>query len=213
MDVERQKTKIPFPITKIAGVSPQMLDVNRQAFLDPPVEACFESHMRALRKFIDSGEEFALILEDDFLVPDSLSSVDLDLVKIFNFDFLQIGFLRTTIFQSISISNKNFFDLFYKFGATLIRLRLSPQFLKMKHLFQEQIGVPRKIVLSDIRPGAHAYVVSRKFALAMQHINSPVFLSVDGLYIALGQMKLFKMGRLRTNLVKQSGSSSSILIR
>jgi GR25 family glycosyltransferase involved in LPS biosynthesis len=213
MDVERQKTKIPFAITKIEGVSPQMLDINRRAYLDPPVEACFESHLRALAKFIDSGAEFALILEDDFLVSSSLLSVDLNLAAKFDFDFLQIGFLRTTIFQSISILNKNLFDLFYKFGAILIRHGLSPRFLKTKQLFREQLGVPRKIVLNDIRPGAHAYVVSRKFALAMQDVKGPVFLSVDGLYIALGLIKIFKMGRLRKNLVKQSGSSSSILIR
>jgi hypothetical protein len=77
----------------------------------------------------------------------------------------------------------------------------------------EQLGVPRKIVMNDIRAGGQAYFVSRNFASAAQSMNTPVFLSTDGLFMALGVSRNFKMARLRRMWISQTNSPSSVTQR
>jgi hypothetical protein len=89
-----------------------------------------------------------------------------------------------------------------------------PKFLGAKFLIQEQKNVPFKFIKNDIRAGAHAYFVSKNFAMSMQEINSsPTFLSADQLYMSLGEMRTFNMVRLRKSQINQDSSPSSVINR
>ena len=209
-----QSELLPFEIHRFEATDSRDFGGSEISLLPAAVLACFDSHKRLLGEFLKTDENFALILEDDFTIGKSLKEFDFENLCSMGFDFIQIGFLRTTIFQHISIINRNFFDFLYKTGCCLISLPFTRLILRpfsSKILLKEQTGVSRRIVLHDVRPGTHAYIVSRKLATAIQKINSPAFLSADGLYIALGPLRTFKMGRLRKSLIGQSNSPSSIL--
>ena len=211
--VLNQSQFIPYEIERFEASNSSSFQ-GLDALLPAAVLACFDSHRKLLADFLKTDQDYALVLEDDFMVNRFLQKEEFERLLALGFDFLQIGFLSTTIFQKISIVNKNVFDSFYKCGAKLIGLHLPPaahRFLKSKTIFKEQVDISWKIVLHVVRPGTHAYLISRKLASTIQTINSPTFLSADGLYIALGPLRSFRMGRLRKNLVSQSESPSSIL--
>lgn len=212
--VEFQSSFLPVAVERFDASDASIFAGLDSSYLPPAVLACFDSHRKLLAEFLKSDDKYALILEDDFLLKKPIKLDYFNQLLNYNLDFLQIGFLQTTVFQSISIANQNFFDLIYKFGAKISTFRVPStltKFLSSKLLFSEQIDIPLNIVLHDVRPGTHAYLISRKLALAIQEINSPTFLSADGLYIALGPLRHFKMGRLRRSKIFQSNSPSSIL--
>ena len=208
-----QSRFVPYEINRF-DASKSSEFVESAGLLPAAVLACFDSHRRLLADFLETDHKYALVLEDDFIVGKEIREKDFENLVSMGFDFLQIGFLRTTFFQGISILNKNYFDLFYKCCARISNFPLPSAIgnhLKSKKLIVEQSNVSWPVVLHDVRPGTHAYLISRKLASAIQVINSPSFLSADGLYIALGPLRSFKMGRLRKSLISQSQSPSSIL--
>ena len=139
------------------------------------------------------------------------SNFDFSKYQSLDIDFLQIGYLITTPLDLLEMKIKASADLFLKILTWVAHTRVIKKTnLRKKILIREQLDLPLHLVASDIRPGAHAYIVSRQFALAMQQINSPVILSTDALYIALGWMRSFKFVRLRKSVVSQSDSITSI---
>jgi hypothetical protein len=105
----------------------------------------------------------------------------------------------------------NLINVFLRFIELTTHLRIlrSSKFTGKK-LINENHNLPFNLVPYDIRAGAHAYLVSQKFAQSMQLLNSPPFLSTDGLYMALSWNRAFKMYRTRVNFVRQSNSKSSV---
>ena len=173
------------------------------------VAACWESHRKALQAFLDSGEPFALILEDDFKFIGKYR--DRNLTELFDakIDFLQIGFLYTSLREFFYIKTENTFDLIVRVYGRLEEV-LRRKSKSEKNLVNERKGLPNKIIFSDIRPGAHAYMVNRIAAQYLLAVNAPTFLSTDDLFMALGPMRHIRMGRLRKTVVDQIQSVSSI---
>jgi hypothetical protein len=77
-------------------------------------------------------------------------------------------------------------------------------------LVKEQSGLGWNIVPNNVRAGGQAYVVSRRFAEASQHMNAPAFISTDGMYMALGDVRSFRMFRFRKSIIDQTNSVTSV---
>jgi len=201
------------PLNRVEAIDSDSIPRTQTVFLPAPVVANWRSQCQAYREFLSTNDSHALILEDDFLLRRiNLSSV----IKQFqsqNFDFLQLGYLNNSYSDYFYVWISNLRDLSLKI---LNRTTASNFFLRQpskKLLVSEQAQVPFSIVLNDARAGAHAYLISRKFAEFMLTINEPTFLATDGLFIAIANLRFLKMGRLRSNWVRQSDSPSSITSR
>ena len=208
-DCMAQGHKVKFPLKRVEAVKPQ--EVESVIFTTANIAACWESHRKAMLQLIESGDEFALILEDDFFIPDRALNFDLEEFKIQGLDFLQLGFLKTTWRETIYITVENIYDRFVRLYGRIesIFFRSSAS---RKLLVRERAGLGSKFVFADVRPGAHAYIINRQGALYFTQLNNPIFLSTDDLYMATAPMRGIRMARLRKSVVSQSGSASSIRV-
>jgi hypothetical protein len=161
--------------------------------------------------FLQSEDQHGLILEDDFLVTKSWNLDLLELALTTNPDFFQFGFLVTGPVDRVNLKLNNFQDLFLKL---LLRLAGLSSLIGKKFgnrlLVSEQKGLDWKIVPNNIRAGGQAYVVSRQFAVAAQHMNTPAFTSADGMFMTLGDVRSFKMFRFRKSIIDQTDSVTSV---
>jgi GR25 family glycosyltransferase involved in LPS biosynthesis len=194
------------PIVRISAIEARNASMS---LTKPAVAACWESHRKTLREFLKTKSDYALILEDDFtiesrdiheLLHESMNST---------LDFIQIGFLNTTLKESIYIRMENLYDCIIRIYGYIER-KVSSSSRSRKALVRERVGLSRKFVLCDVRPGAHAYLVNRVAAQYLSQVNYPTFLSTDDLYMALGPMRAIRMARLRISSVGQIKSKSSI---
>lgn len=207
--VEKQGEALGIPLTRVDAISKD--EVHAEPFVTAAVAAAWNSHKKAMNLFLETGDEYALILEDDFILQSGWSKFDFSIYREMGIDFFQIGYLVTTPMDLLEMKIKGSADLFLKILTWFAHNRFFKKTkLRNRFLIREQLDLPFHLVANDLRPGAHAYIVSRKFALAMQQINSPVILSTDALYIALGWMRSFKCVRLRKSAVAQSDSITSI---
>jgi len=180
-------------------------------YVTPGVAAIWLSHMECMERFLKTKQEYALILEDDFLLPKSLQSLEKILPPEFSFDFFQVGFLITNLVDRFDFSISNSFDLLLKFLSKVSRLSIKPfGQLRSRFLVKDQVGTSFQIVRHDVRPGAHAYIVSRSFAQDLVRMNNPLLFSTDAFYISLAKMRGFTMLRFRKSRIGQDGSTSSI---
>ena len=203
--------KIGLEVVRIPAISSNELDQSNYPFVSREVAACFLSHIKALETFIKSGDSYGLIVEDDFQVvkklPISFSSI------VGGLNFLQIGFLRTSLLERFSIIYQNIWNVLL---GILLRVGIKFKFQELilnRFLLQERNGISLGIALNDVRPGAHAYIVDRKFAIYCRQINDPIALSTDALFIAISQMRTVKIGRTRKSYIGQSKSPTSITQR
>ena len=206
-------SRLGVELLRVPAIGSTQIPESSGSFVTPTVNACWLSHQKAASLFLASSEEYGLILEDDF-VPEGKFSVDhLKIAQANDLDFLQLGFLKTSIGESTSIVVQN------AWNTCLQTLGYaSSQVKPLKHfgekiLVSERSGIPQNLVVNDIRAGAHAYILSREFAEFMTQINQPTALSTDALFISLGPMRTLRMARLRRSIVGQSDSPTSITSR
>ncbi len=211
-DVIAQSSLLGLEIQRVSAITSETVVVS--PFVTRVIAATWQSHQKAMQSFLESNEEYALIMEDDFVLSNRWKPELLHQSSKLRADFLQVGFLITNSIDRMQITLNGAVDALLKF---LCKLAKVPGFvgsrLRNKLLIREQSGIPFKIVCNDIRPGAHAYIVSRDFAKAALQINSPEFLSADAVYISMGWMRSFRLLRFRESLVSQSNSESSITER
>lgn len=201
------------PLHRIEAVESSSIPKEETEFLPTQVVANWQSQCRTFREFLSTSESHALVLEDDFMLGGIELTKYVNYFQSGNFDFLQLGYLNNSLGDRFNVFAVNMRDLILK-----LLNRVAKRFSKMRGLLQkllvsEQSHIPFSIVMNDPRAGSHAYLISREFAENMLLINKPTFLATDGLFIAIGNLRFLKMGRLRKNLVKQSDSPSSITSR
>ena len=178
-------------------------------YVTSQVGACFESHRLAWQNLVKSGKSIGLILEDDFDFK-SVSLVDIEnFFQSEQLDFLQLGFLKTGFRDRAHLVFTNIkHSLLYiiKFSASLLMI----QSIIDRILIREVIlGYP-ELVPSDIRAGAHAYVIRNEMAAELIKLNDPVFLAADDFFMALGRMRSFRMHRFLGSRCGQIPSPTSI---
>ncbi len=192
-------------------------------FVTKYVEACWLSHRKAISSFLDSKSQFGLIVEDDLVLSPNVGE---SILKVLannesEIDFLQIGFLSFgridhAVLRKAEKNNRFNVLLWMLKDVRALKFLSLPTRARVKEA-EIAISMRRKrldIVPNQIRPGAHCYLINRKFANAMMEINKPVFFSTDQLYMSLGEMRIFKMARLARSEASQSQElGSDILAR
>jgi GR25 family glycosyltransferase involved in LPS biosynthesis len=203
----KQLNEIDLKFTRVSAVSSR--DVEENLFLTEPVLACWKSHIKTYSRLIASDLEYALVLEDDFLIknPKKFSSF-LESLYMEQFDLLQIGFLLPGMFNRMRWIFEELEKLiFYSLG--LISRNLGLKSLSQRLRIAEARSVSVRFTQSSFLPGTHAYLINRKMALALMSLDSPQF-SADEFFIALSKMRSFKMARFWRSLITQSNSAPSI---
>lgn len=208
-DVEAQSSLLGIEIIRVSAVTTE--SASPSAFVTKVIAATWQSHQRAMESFLKSSDDFGLIMEDDFVISRRFKFKEFDLHSKLKADFFQVGFLITGPTDRVQILINSLVDTFLKVLRIMSEsTKIFSRNLAGKLLIREQSGIPYGVVCNDIRPGAHAYIVSREFAQAAQKINSPEFLSADAVFISMGWMRSFKMLRLRRSAFGQSNSQTSI---
>ena len=171
--------------------------------------ACWKSHIKTYRILVESDVDYALVLEDDFLVknPRKFSKLlrNLDLEK---YDLLQLGFLLPGIFNRIRWIFEELEKLiFYSLGFVSKNFRINS--LSQRLRIAEARNTSIRFTQSSFLPGTHAYLINREMASALILLDSPQF-SADEFFTALSKMRSFRMVRFWRSLITQSNSTPSI---
>jgi GR25 family glycosyltransferase involved in LPS biosynthesis len=192
-------------ICRVSAVDAKTLnDVDRN-FVARGVRAVWLSHIKVMELFLASNADFAIITEDDFHIEGSTKLRKVfSLETTFDFDLVQFGFLLPGIDTRVKVALANLqhsgFSLLAKLGN--LPFSYSMSFLGRVRV-READNAPRGFIMYDCQPGAHFYLISRRFASEIAALNSPQFLSIDDFYTSLSKMRSFKMARLRKSIVSQ----------
>ena len=213
-NAKRQFELIGLDFERIPAIKPDENFSELYPFVTPGVAAIWLSHMYCIEKFLTSGEDFALIFEDDFLFTEKSLSENFLKILPQEYDFFQIGFLKTNIIDKTDLLIANTLDLYLKILAFISKVPSKGlQELQSRFLISDQLDTPWNHVRHDVRPGAHAYLVSREFASHLVEFNNPLLFSADAFYISLAKMRSFRMARFRKSQIDQDGSESSVEAR
>jgi len=209
--VLQQSEKLGLPITRIEAVNSGDLESASPAFVASGVAATWKSHQIAMATFLETSDEYGLIMEDDFLLTPSWHVSQVSRVVELGPDFFQFGYLVTSPIDRLELILSNLFDVFLKILnrayslSNQLRRKLGSRLLLL-----EQRDLPFSFVPNDIRAGGQAYLVSRKFAEASRFMNTPAFTSADGMFMTLGDVRSFRMFRFRKVLIGQTNSPTSV---
>lgn len=205
-----QEVFLKIPIRRVEATKTNSL-TSADCFVAPGVAATWKSHQKAMLSFLESDDNYALILEDDFLITKSWSLELLNLALSTNPDFFQLGFLKTGHVDRVHLKLCNFQDAFLKLLLRFTGLSsLIGKRFGSRLLISEQRGLAWRIIPNNVRAGGQAYIVSRKFAQAAQLMNTPAFTSADGMFMTLGDVRTFKMYRFRKSVINQTDSVTSV---
>jgi hypothetical protein len=202
------------PLHRIPAVTTDQLSHKEVQYAAPGVAATWLSHKKAALEFLSTDHEYAIIFEDDFQLDKPLQLPPVEWLRHNNVDFLQIGFLQVTKWESIDISFINFRDFLLRFLRFLARFSsfVNNQF-SHRLLIRELPKSSLQLIPTDIRPGGHCYLISKKFAESMQTLNNPIIFSADELFVSISRMRAFKMLRFRKSKVRQNDLPSSVTHR
>jgi hypothetical protein len=206
-EASSQFAKFPFAIERVNAVNSADVE-GEESYVPAGVAATWRSHQRAMRTHLETQFEYALILEDDFLLVRDIGKFLVKAHNFYGFDLVQLGYLSPSLLRRSYRYAIGIRDIFLKFLQKINRTIQLNSLNKL--LVYEQKNVPISIVLNDIQAGGHCYLVSRKFSAAAQEMNNPCFLSADGMLMSLSETRTFRVGRSRINYVKQSDSISSV---
>jgi GR25 family glycosyltransferase involved in LPS biosynthesis len=203
--VEQEATTNYLHIQRVPAIESNNLADIDSNFVAAGVRGAWLSHMEAMNKFLSSDSEFAIIAEDDFHIenPSVVNSI-LSSNSTFELDFLQLGFLLPGVDTQLNFRLSNAQQAGFRVLSVISNFSPFVGFhFKQRMRVKEAASAPKGIVLYDCLPGAHCYLISRRFAANVIKLNQPQFLSIDDFYSALSKMRAFRMGRVRKSLVRQ----------
>ncbi len=199
---------------RIEAIDASSLD-EANPFLSMPAEACFQSHMEAIRKIAAAPNNFGIIVEDDFQIT-NLKALhrQLDAVFDINFDVLQIGWLNNMLLDKILIKLQ---DWEGDFCHALYLASKKNNYLKKKvghrlRVVRNGSEYRRDFVTDNFKSGCHFYVVSKNFAKLISASNIEPIMPIDNLFATLSASRKFRILRTRKSYVTQSDSVSSIKV-
>ena len=166
-------------------------------FLSKGEIGCFKSHVNSMRRQVEAGAPFCLILEDDAALSPVVNQKYLlemtELMTRNQIDILQIGFIE------------HFYSLSIKRGVLEFLIDL------LKGRGQKDISGVR-FVMGEFRSGAHAYIVNYRLAeaISVDGPESSLFPFDDWLgLLAAGQThRKFRIARLVKSVVAQASRLS-----
>jgi GR25 family glycosyltransferase involved in LPS biosynthesis len=174
------------------------------------VYACWQSHLKSYRTFLQTDHSYCLILEDDFTVKDRKSlEILLEKRDWENYDLLQVGFILPGILNKITYIYTNYENLFFRIiGKVASAVKIHTITRKMR--INEVLKSKSNVAANQFFPGTHAYIISRSMAQKILSIKGPQMYSADLFYMSLAQMRSFKIARLRKSVFGQSNTTPSI---
>ena len=89
--VESQKSRLGIEIIRVDAVSISSDLMQTEKFAAPGVAATWKSHQKAMAKFLESNNDYCLILEDDFKVLRPNRFDYENYMQLLKLDFLQLG--------------------------------------------------------------------------------------------------------------------------
>lgn len=159
---------------------------------------CWKSHVKAMRRQIETGAEFSLILEDDANIGNRIDrqalTQMLELMRRNQLDILQIGFI----------------DQFY---VPSLRTGILEYIISLLKSRGNKDASGLRFVLGEFRAGTHAYIVNTRLAdaISMTVINPPL-IPWDGYLESLARGQLgrgdIRIARLDKSLVSQVSRES-----
>jgi GR25 family glycosyltransferase involved in LPS biosynthesis len=166
-------------------------------FLSKSEIGCFTSHINSMRRHVETGAQFSLILEDDAVfspvVNEEFLSEMTALMSRNHLDILQIGFIE------------HFYSLSIRRGILEFLIDL------LKGRGQKDVSGFR-FVLGEFRAGAHAYIINARLAEAISTaVKEPPLIPWDGYLeclagqIGRGEMRV---ARLVKSVVAQASRLS-----
>ena len=166
-------------------------------FLSKGEIGCFKSHVNCMRRQVEAGAQFSLILEDDAaLSPVVNEKFLLDMTELMirnEIDVLQIGFIE------------HFYSLSIRRGVLEFLIEL----LKSRGE-RDSSGV--RFVLGEFRAGAHAYIINTRLSEAIStKVFEPPLIPWDGYLASLaGQIGRgeIRIARLVKSVVAQASRLS-----
>jgi len=189
------------------------------------------SHVRALKAFLETSADWALIFEDDF----SLTTQGVELLQsgeLLNtvlpaigdkYSMLQIGFLgnsKKTGLEKILASLFRFLFRFNRFDFRSFLKHISHVGLKNHRIMKRDLKKARlgkTTILHGLRLGTHAYLINRQAACTLiecfdQRESTPDFMTIDQYLLRLtlksDSASILRAARFSHSFVSQSGSPS-----
>jgi GR25 family glycosyltransferase involved in LPS biosynthesis len=176
-------------------------------FVNPNVAACWLSHQKAFRSFLETNHTHCVIFEDDAVGRKNFLTYlgKVQKTDLSSIDFLQLGFL--TYRGKLDDGRIYFFQKI--FDSQLYFLRLNQLFFR-RLTPQKKIYMKLGIKVGDVQAGSHAYVISRRLAKDLLEFNNPVFLATDLVFMSLKTSPQYSIFRKISSIVNQTDSPSSI---
>lgn len=199
----QEANKISIEIVRIAAIDAKTL--TNSSLVTNGVQAAWKSHLKAIQTFLSTNDTHAIILEDDFKLDDKKEFQKFISSGMYlHWDMIQFGFLTTGFDTFLKVWQANFENSVFR----VIHLLFNNRFwdfpkIKNKLRVRKASESPRGYIPDDCQPGAHFYLINRRFAQAILELNDPQFLSIDDFYVALSKMRIFKILRSRTSLASQ----------
>jgi GR25 family glycosyltransferase involved in LPS biosynthesis len=179
-----------------AAVDGQIVEIDSK-FLSKAEIGCFKSHVNSMRRQVEAGAPFSLILEDDAALSPGVNEKFLsemtDLMTRNQLDILQIGFIE------------HFYSLSLRRGILEFLIEL------LKSRGQKDVSGAR-FVLGEFRAGAHAYIINNRLSEAISStVHEPPLVPWDGYMQTLaGQIGRgdIRIARLVKSVVAQASRLS-----
>lgn len=214
-DASRQLGEIQLEYIRVSAFDQSGITTEECRYVTKGIAAIWHSHVKAMRLFLDSSDDYAMIMEDDFKITNRKAFIKSDSVFLENkLDLLQIGFLNTGIDvylqRKLELLQFSLLRLISSLGSVFpfIDVRIS-----QRMRIRDNRDFSNELVPYSFLPGAHCYIVSRKLAEAIIVMNDPQFLSTDDFFTALAKMRSFRVCRLRSSSVTQSNLPSQVGLR
>jgi GR25 family glycosyltransferase involved in LPS biosynthesis len=154
-------------------------------FLSRGEVGCFQSHINSMRRQIEVGSSYSLILEDDAIlspvVNDKFLSEMIEVMKRNNLDILQIG------------NSEWLYSMSYSLQMGVLEFLIA--LLKSRGTVDSS-GL--RFVLGEFRAGSFAYVVNSRVAEAISEaVSYPPLTPLDGYFSSLASGQLGRVGGIR----------------
>lgn len=207
----RLNTRYGREVQRVSAVTPTNTDLSQAIYVSRSVAACWESHLKVLRLFLQSDNNFAFVQEDDSILKKFELNNYVDFMKNNSIDFIQVGYLYGTIGRRIEILGKNLLHISLLTLKMIFSCLHPSSSINDKVLVREIFTNRTDLVPADVRAGTHAYLISRHFAEHVIQMNKPIFLAADDYFMALSRMRSFSMYRLLKSKARQGSWTSTVV--
>lgn len=208
---------------RVSAIKGDSLVGKTYLFTKPNTEANWRSILKSLDIFRESGNDFAIIFEDDVIFENGFAKFikNLQEVDSIDFDVLQIGFLTfkgrndDRGRSSFKVIKRNCLDFLVRlnfvnkvFNKFAVNYKINSKFEK-REIIRNSLKL--KVSLEpQFEPGTHCFVISRRFAEIISKFNLPMLMSADLVFMTLSKMEELNIFRLGKSLAVQDDTLPSI---